>query len=68
MTRFHVPDMSCGHCTAAIEKAIRAADPAAGVSCDLDARIVEVESTLSEAAVSDAIRDAGYEATTLAAT
>lgn len=68
MTRFNVPDMSCGHCTAAIEKAITAADPAAKVSCDLDTRTVAVESTLGEPALSDAIRDAGYEPTTLAAT
>ncbi len=68
MTRFSVPDMSCGHCTAAIEKAIAAIDPAAKVSCDLGARIVDVESSLNEQALSETIREAGYEATTLAAT
>ncbi len=68
MTRFSVPDMSCGHCTAAIEKAIAAIDPAAKVSCDLDARTVDVDSSLNQQALSGAIREAGYEATTLAAT
>ncbi|MGY9040020.1 MAG: heavy-metal-associated domain-containing protein, partial [Rhodobacterales bacterium] len=35
MFRFSVPNMSCGHCTASIQKAIMAADPDATVSCDL---------------------------------
>ncbi|MCB2092892.1 MAG: heavy-metal-associated domain-containing protein [Rhodobacteraceae bacterium] len=68
MTRLSVPDMSCGHCTAAIEKAIKAIDPTARVSCDLGTHIVEVESFLSERAVSEAIRDAGYTVSTPAAT
>ncbi|MDA3858588.1 MAG: heavy-metal-associated domain-containing protein [Roseovarius sp.] len=52
---FRVPDMSCGHCTGAIEKAIKAIDPTAKVSCDLDAYNVEVESFLSERVLSEAI-------------
>ncbi len=68
MTRLSVPDMSCGHCTAAIEKAIKAIDPAARVSCDLGTHVVEVESALSEQALSDAIRNAGYDVTAPAAT
>jgi copper chaperone len=32
---FKVPDMSCGHCTAAIAKSVKSADPAAAVDCDL---------------------------------
>ena len=43
MTSFNVPGMSCGHCTSAIEKAIKAIDPTAMVSFDLGARNVEVE-------------------------
>lgn len=62
MTRFDVPDMSCGHCTAAITKAIGAADPAARVDCDLDARIVAVDSKLGADTLARIIRDAGYEA------
>jgi len=68
MTRLSVPDMSCGHCTAAIEKAIKAIDPTARVFCDLGAHTVDVESFLSERAVSEAIRDAGYDVTAPAAT
>ena len=68
MTSFNVPGMSCGHCTSAIEKAIKAIDPTARVSCDPGARTVEVESFLSDRAVSEAIREAGYDVSTPAAT
>jgi copper chaperone len=68
MNSFNVPEMSCGHCTAAIEKAIKAIDPTATVSCDLGTRTVAVESFLSDRAVSEAIRDAGYDVTAPAAT
>ncbi|MGY9048676.1 Heavy metal binding protein [Puniceibacterium antarcticum] len=68
MSRFNVPEMSCGHCTAAIEKAIKAIDPTATVSCDLGIRAVSVESFLSARAVTEAIRDAGYDVAAPAAT
>lgn len=61
MGQFKVPEMSCGHCTAAIEKAVMAIDPAATVTCALDTRTVAVESALGDGAVSDAIRGAGYD-------
>jgi copper chaperone len=61
MIRLNVPGMSCGHCTAGIEKAIKAIDPTAKVSCDLGTHNVEVESFVSERAISEAIGLAGYE-------
>ncbi|QIE47737.1 heavy-metal-associated domain-containing protein (plasmid) [Pseudohalocynthiibacter aestuariivivens] len=67
MTRFDVPDMSCGHCTATIEKAIKAIDPAAKVVCNTGTRKVDVESILSEYALSEAIRNAGYDVKAAAA-
>lgn len=68
MSKFTVPDMNCGHCTAAIEKAIKSIDSTATVECDLDTKTVAVESSLSERAVSEAIREAGYEVSSLAGT
>jgi len=68
MSRFTVPDMSCGHCTAAIEKAVKSIDPTATVACDLETKTVAVETFLSERAVSEAIREAGYEPSSLAGT
>ncbi|WP_322987849.1 heavy-metal-associated domain-containing protein [Hoeflea sp.] len=60
MTRFNVPDMSCEHCTSAIEKAIKAADPDAMVECDLTALSVGVDSKLADEALIAAINEAGY--------
>lgn len=67
MTRFDVPEMSCGHCRATIESAIRTLDPKAAIDCDLNNRIVGVESALDQEAIVTALREAGYEAVPLAA-
>ncbi len=61
MTKLNVPGMSCGHCTSAIEKSVRAIDPTAKVSCDLGAHTVDVDSFLSQRALSEAIQNAGYD-------
>ncbi len=61
MKRFSIPDMSCGHCTAAIEKSIKAIDPNAEVRCDLGSRTAEIESALNDEALAVAIKGAGYE-------
>ena len=60
--KFQVPDMSCGHCTAAIEKALKAADPKAEVSTDLDAKTVTVVSSLDTAVLQTTLENAGYPA------
>ncbi|TDT72711.1 copper chaperone [Litoreibacter halocynthiae] len=60
--KFHVPDMSCGHCTAAIKKAILAKDPTAGIEIETETRHVSVSSNLGQSDVQEAILDAGYEA------
>ncbi|GHG94211.1 heavy-metal-associated domain-containing protein [Pseudodonghicola xiamenensis] len=60
--KFSVPEMSCGHCTASIEKAIKEADPAAEVTCDLPSRSVEVSSSLSAATIATTLDEIGFEA------
>lgn len=59
---FTVPDMSCGHCKAAIEKALTAADPSAQITVDIPARHLSVTSTLSADAVLAELTKAGYDA------
>ena len=63
MTKFNVPEMSCGHCTSAIEKEIKGADQGAEVSCNLDEHTVAVQSSLGNDALLAAIKEAGFEAT-----
>jgi copper chaperone len=60
--KFHVPDMSCGHCTAAITKEIAALDPAAKVTPDLTSRTVDVDTAQKDDAIAQAIKTAGYDA------
>ncbi len=59
--KFSVPEMSCGHCTAAIEKAVKEADPAAALDFDLSSRNVTIRSSLSADDLGAAISQAGYE-------
>jgi len=58
--RFKVEGMSCQHCVAAITRAIRALDPAAGVEVDLAACLVRVNSRLSEDTVLRILTEEGY--------
>lgn len=60
--KFSVPNMSCGHCTAAIESAVKTADPQAAVECDVSTRQVRVDSALTADQLKAAIKDAGYDA------
>lgn len=61
MIAFKIEDMTCGHCVAAITKAVQAVDPAAKVDIDLAAHQVRIDPRAGGAAQFDAaIRDAGY--------
>ena len=63
MQVFYVPDMSCGHCSAAIEKAIIAIDPGASVVANIASKRVTVTSHEPAAALIGAMKAAGYPAT-----
>lgn len=60
--KFSVPDMSCGHCTAAIEKSLKAKDANAMIDFTLESRQIVVTSALDQAAILEALKDAGYAA------
>ncbi len=61
MLSFHVPDISCQHCVAAITAAVQQADAAAAVAVDLERKEVRVESSKLDAeAAALAISSAGY--------
>lgn len=55
--KFIVNDMSCGHCTAAIEKAV--AEAGGTAKADLGTLTVQVEG-LDPAVAEQVIREAGY--------
>ncbi len=63
MTKLNVPEMSCGHCKAVIEKAVTEIDANARISVDLENRTVSIESSVADAALIDALKAGGYEAT-----
>ena len=63
MTKLNVPDMSCGHCKAAVEKAVAGVDACASVDVDLENRTVSIQSDVTDAALIDALKDGGYQAT-----
>ena len=60
MTRFTVPDMTCGGCVKAITSAVQRLDPAAQVTTHLDTHLVEIASTRPAADFADAIDAAGF--------
>lgn len=57
-----IPDMSCGHCKAAVTQALTALDPGAQVTVDLESRQVTLGSHCAESAVIAALDAAGYPA------
>lgn len=60
MHSFILPDMSCGHCVAAITEALKAADAQARVDIDREARTAQVDSALPRQALVAVLTEAGY--------
>ncbi len=63
MTKLNVPGMTCGHCKSSVEKAVAGVDADADVNVDLENRTVSIDSKVSDAALIDALKEGGYEAT-----
>ena len=63
MTTYNVPDMSCGHCRATIDKVVHSLDPAARIEFDMAARRISLESVTEPARIEAALADAGYPVT-----
>ncbi|GEM_PF-433559 len=60
--RYHLPDLSCGHCVVTVTKTLRAIPSVHAISVDLADKMVEF--TLDDASVVDTVRahlsEAGY--------
>ena len=63
MITLNVPDMSCGHCSSVITKALRELDPSAVVGFDMHNHQVQVDTTHGLDAVVKALTAVGYPAT-----
>lgn len=60
MTRFKVPDMTCSGCVGAVTRAVQGLDAKAEVSADLDTKLLRIDSGLADAALAEAVREAGF--------
>jgi copper chaperone len=63
MIRLSIPDMSCGHCTAAVAKTVAGLDPSAKVVFDLTARHVDVTDNGMIDVIITALKSVGFSAT-----
>ena len=66
-TTFKVPDMSCGHCKAAVEERLNSLSGVVHSDADVGRGIVEIsydESKLGTEQLEGAIEEAGYTVTT----
>lgn len=58
--QFNVPDMSCGHCKAAIERAVKDVDEGAVLTFDMTNRRVDIQSQADGPSLQVALSEAGY--------
>lgn len=58
-----IEGMSCGHCTATVEKALRALSGVSDVKVDLASKtaVVTAADTVDESSLVDAVNDTGFE-------
>lgn len=60
-TIYHVKGMSCNHCKASVEKAVKALQGVENVTVDLSSGKVAIDGTPTAEAVEKAVTDAGFE-------
>ena len=61
----HVPGMSCDHCVAMTEKAVKSGEPTAILRTDLEMRPAEIDTAVSSDALTPILAAAGYSSTAL---
>lgn len=65
MTELSIPDMSCGHCRASIEAALRPLPGVTGIRFDAEARRATVEGSAPAAVLLQALDEIGFPAESL---
>ncbi len=58
--QFNVPDMSCSHCKAAIERAVKDVDEGAVLTFDMANRSVDIQSHADRPSLQTVLSEAGY--------
>ena len=64
MSRFRVPEIHCDGCIRSLTGAVRELDGKARLQADLTTKLVLVETTASDEAVAEAMREAGFDVET----
>jgi copper chaperone len=67
MITFKVDGMTCGHCVAAVKRAVQSVEPGADVSVDLENGTVAVVTEGEPGRFADALRGEGYQVRGVAA-
>lgn len=62
MSRFSIPDMTCGHCKKTVETALHGLDAQARIDVDLEKREIELHTSAPTDQVLAVLKSAGYEA------
>ncbi|MBT9551612.1 MAG: heavy-metal-associated domain-containing protein [Hydrogenophaga sp.] len=60
MHKFHLPDMTCGHCASKVNVTLKLVDPTCEIQLDLPRRLVSVNSSEDRETLREALADAGY--------
>lgn len=65
--QINIEGMSCGHCTARVEKSLREVAGVSNVTVSLNQKnaVVELNSDVTDAKLKEAVEDAGYEVTSI---
>jgi copper chaperone len=64
--QYHIQDMTCGGCARAVTATLKDLDENAVVSIDVEARLVNVESSSADDAIRQALAEAGFPAEVVA--
>lgn len=62
MIELTLPDMTCGHCVATVQRTVQQLDPQARVEVDLAVHRVRIDSRASEEQLRLALEEEGYPA------
>lgn len=66
MTTLSIPDMTCGHCKASIESALKSLGNAGDITVDLSAKTATTTGPAAPAALLKALDEVGFPATVIA--